>query len=148
MSQPEDKQWKREELRGIFTLGLMAVLIAFRISHSEVTSQIFGRTVIFTEIIDFTLLCWSIYAFAIIIWLSSDFLPKNLCEISYAIGLTSLLISFFLYYLTALAIAIGVLPQFLNIVVSLLLLLPIFYLEFRAVYIGSKKILKLIKNLH
>jgi hypothetical protein len=144
MPGPEEKQWRREELRGIFTLGLMAILITLRVSQQEITLEIMGQVYIFTGIIDVTLICWGIYAFAIIIWLSTEIFPPNVCNFSYVTGIVFLLFSFILYYLTAFAITFT-LPSYWKITSLFLLALPL-YIMVQGIINAIKWLIKLTKR--
>jgi hypothetical protein len=144
MSETENKRMRREEIRGIFTLGLMAILITLRVSQHEITLEIMGQVYIFTEIIDVTLICWGIYAFAMMIWLSPEIFPKNVCDFSYMMGILFLLLSFILYYLTAFVITFT-LPSYWKIVSLFLLVLPL-YIAVQGIISAIKWLVKLVKR--
>lgn len=144
MSETENKRMRREEIRGIFTLGLMAILITLRVSQHEITLEIMGQVYIFTEIIDVTLICWGIYAFAMMIWLSPEIFPKNVCKFSYVMGILFLFLSFTLYYLTAFVITFT-LPSYWKIVSLFLLALP-FYIAVQGTINAIKWLIKLVKR--
>ncbi len=126
---PESTEFRRrdrEELRGLFTLGLMAILITLRISQTEIVLVVFDKRFIITGILDLTLALWGAYAFLIIVSLSGDILPERFCEVCYKIGVSFLVVSFLMYWITAIAISTN-LPVYWNVVVSLVLLSPGYY---------------------
>jgi hypothetical protein len=128
MSKQENKlsDERREELRGLFTLGLMAVLITLRVTQTEITFYLLGQVYIMTGIIDAALMLWGLYAFLMVIWLSNDWLPKKICIIAYAFGTSMLILSFALFYFTLIAIfSVISMPWHL---ITYLLLIPLFYL--------------------
>jgi len=126
--------WQREEVRGLFTLGLMAILITLRVTQTEITINLFGHSYIITEIIDITLVCWGIYAFLIVVWLSSDWLPKRWCDLSYVVGTSMLLWSFLLFYITGIAL-FSTLPLPWHLI-TYPLLIPSLYLAIKAISKG------------
>ena len=132
---------RREELRGLFTLGLMAVLITLRVTKTEITFYLFGQIYIMTGIIDIALVLWGLYALLMVIWLSNDWLPKKICSIAYAFGTSMLIFSFILFYFTLIAIFSAIsMPWHL---VTYLLLVPLFYLLVK----GSIQMIKALKLL-
>ena len=132
MSEQEGRAWRREEVRGIFTLGLMAILVALRVGQPTINLASEGETVAVVGIIDLTLVFWGIYAFSMIISLSTDIFPEKACKISYKIGILFLLASFLLYYLVAMGFA-SKLPYFWRLGAFLLLIAPILYVTFRLI---------------
>jgi hypothetical protein len=122
---------RREEIRGLFTLGLMAVLITLRVTQTEIIFHFLGQEYIMTEVIDVSLGFWALYALFMIIWLSDDWLPKKVCKIAYELGRLMLVISFTLFYFTLVAIFSFVpMPYHL---ITYLLLVPLWYLFVRGV---------------
>lgn len=135
----------REELRGLFTLGLMAVLITLRVTQTKILLNLFGYSYDITGIIDLTLIFWGIYAFLMITWLSSDWLPERLCVVSYSVGTSMLFISFLLFYIAGIAI-FSTFPKPLDSV-AYLLLLPFLYLSIKAIAEVMKTFVGIMKTL-
>lgn len=146
MSESEENRWRKEELRGIFTLGLMAILVALRISQPEITLQIAGQDIIVTEVIDFTLVLWGAYAIAMVISLSTEIIPENMCRFSYGLGLGFLFMSFAMYYLVALVLVLFILPYYWNVVAYFLLIAPVFYVALRTTVHSIKRLAKWMRK--
>ena len=122
---------KREELRGLFTLGLMAILITLRVTQNEIIFYIFGQQYNMIGVIDVTLMFWGLYVLLMILWLSNDWLPKNLCDIAYQSGIAMLALSFALFYITLIAMfSVVSMPWHL---LTYLLLVPLAYLSIKIV---------------
>ena len=76
--EPED--YKSEEIRGIFVLGLLAVLAAIRIQNRQMIVMIGQLTFDVAIFLDVTILFWSLYAFFMVLGLSKDIVGRNLSE--------------------------------------------------------------------
>lgn len=142
MPEKEAKEWRREELRGLFTLGLMAILITLRIGQRELVFTIMGQSYIFTQFVDITLACWGVYAFMMIVSFSTDIFDQRMCKISRAIGLSFLAITFIFYYAMVLVIAF-MLPSYWN-VLGYLLFIPIAYFAFKAFTGAIRFLIKIV----
>lgn len=137
----KEEEWRREELRGLFTLGLMAILVTLRIGQHEIVFPIMGQNYIFTGVIDFTLACWGVYAFLMIVSFSTDFFSERVCRVSYAIGLSFLVVTLLIYYLVVMVIAFT-LPYHWNLL-GYLLYIPILYVAVKAVARGIRFLIKM-----
>jgi len=71
-------QNRKEEIRGLFVLGLLAVLSAIRIQNSEMLVEIGRISVDIIPWIDITILLWSLYAFFMVLGLSEDIIGKSI----------------------------------------------------------------------
>jgi hypothetical protein len=68
----------REEIRGLFTLGLLAVVTSIRIQNpSGISLIIDGKPYYITGLIDWMIFLWSFYAFFMILGLSDDIIGKK-----------------------------------------------------------------------
>jgi hypothetical protein len=71
----------REEIRGLFTLGLLAVLAAVRIQYialnKEITILINGKQYAVTVFFDWMIFLWSFYAFFMILGISDDIIGEK-----------------------------------------------------------------------
>lgn len=63
-----------EGVRGTFVLGLLAVLVSFRLRHGQFILNISKYSFNFTFLLDLTIISWSCYAFFTILGLSEDIL--------------------------------------------------------------------------
>jgi len=72
---------KREEIRGLFTLSLLALLIVIRTEWLKINLQ--AKITIgviewnFLESVDTLIFCWIIYAFMMIFSFSDDIIPRE-----------------------------------------------------------------------
>lgn len=124
MAEARQESYRREELRGLFTLGLMAILIALRIAQTQIVfsfQPLFDRSYNVTSVVDLTLVMWGIYAFMMVVSLSSDVLPERLCRFCHLIGVLFLGLSFLFYYIIAIAIAQSLPLPWSGIIVAVLL---------------------------
>lgn len=72
---------KKEEIRGLFVLGLLAVLASVRVQYSNMTIIIGQNSLNVIVFFDLTILFWSFYAFFMAFGLSEDMLGKSIAEI-------------------------------------------------------------------
>ncbi len=86
MSQVKDESEKfsssylnREEIRGLFTLGLLAVVASLRIQYLGrlITIPVSERVVDLTPLFDSTIILWSLYAFFMMLGVSDDILGEK-----------------------------------------------------------------------
>jgi len=68
---------RREEIRGLFALGLLAVVASIRIQNSEITMMVDETSYNVTVFLDVVLLLWSFYAFFMVLGLSQDIIGDN-----------------------------------------------------------------------
>jgi lysylphosphatidylglycerol synthetase-like protein (DUF2156 family) len=71
---------KRENLRGIFVLGLLAILIVVRYQNPTLKVTIGQSNPDITPLINITILCLSLYAFFMVLGASDDVIGKHLSE--------------------------------------------------------------------
>ncbi len=136
-----EEEWRREELRGLFTLGLMAILITLRIGQHEIVFPIMGQNYIFTGVIDFTLACWGVYAFLMIVSFSTDFFPERVCRASYAIGLSFLVVTLIIFYIVVMVIAFTLPYQWS--LLGYLMFIPILFVAAQGVIQGIRFLIKM-----
>lgn len=67
----------REEIRGLFTLGLLAIVASIRIQNKEITITVSGTPYNVTVFLDVMLILWSFYAFFMVLGLSDDIIGEN-----------------------------------------------------------------------
>jgi hypothetical protein len=71
----------REEIRGLFILGLLAVITAIRIQYMalnrEITIPINGTQYIVTSFFDVMIILWSLYAFFMVLGISDDIIGEK-----------------------------------------------------------------------
>jgi len=71
---------KKEEIRGLFILGLLAVLTSVRVQYSTMTVTIGQNSFDVVVFFDLTIVFWSFYAFFMVFGLSEDMLGKAIAE--------------------------------------------------------------------
>ena len=86
--------FKREELRGLFVLGLLAVVASIRIQNNEITIIVEQKPYNLTPFLDIMLLLWSFYAFFMVLGLSEDIIGKKSSTMFREISTWYLYISF------------------------------------------------------
>jgi hypothetical protein len=99
-------QYRKEELRGIFVLGLLAVLVTFRFAQTTESIMFsFGQASFdLVPILDITIAFWSLYAFFMVIGFSDYEVGKNLAEYFRSASKAFLIINFILLGFFALVI--------------------------------------------
>jgi hypothetical protein len=72
----------REEIRGLFTLGLLAVIATIRIQYQnrEITIPIKGTQYVITPFFDVMIIMWSLYAFFMVLGISDDIIGEKACK--------------------------------------------------------------------
>jgi len=105
--QSENYSDRKEELRGLFVLGLLAVMVAIKLQHEKDGIMISFGQISFNliPILDITILLWSLYAFFMVVGLSNDVLGETVSEGFAMLAKTFLLFAFLL--LALLSILLG-----------------------------------------
>jgi hypothetical protein len=86
--------FKREELRGLFVLGLLAVVASVRIQSKNITFIINGNPYDVAVFLDIMLITWSFYAFFMILGLSEDIIGKKSADLFREVSTQYLYLSF------------------------------------------------------
>jgi len=86
---------KNEEMRGLFVLGLLAVLTSVRVQYSEMEVTLGQNTLNVIVFFDLTILFWSFYAFFMVFGLSEDILGKGVAGVCRDIATALLQFDFF-----------------------------------------------------
>ena len=97
MTETRQKEpYRKEELRGIFVLGLLAVLGSFRFAQTTDSLMFSLGQASFNliPILDITIALWSLYAFFMVIGFSDYELGKNIAEAFQNISKAFLIINF------------------------------------------------------
>ena len=71
---------KKEEIRGLFVLGLLAVLTSVRVQYSKMPITIGQNSFDVVVFFDLTIVFWSFYAFFMVFGLSEDMLGKSIAD--------------------------------------------------------------------
>jgi hypothetical protein len=69
---------RREEIRGIFVLGLLAALVTVRIQNAKIMVTIGQVTLDAVLFLDATIVLWSFYAFFMVLGLSEDIVGESM----------------------------------------------------------------------
>lgn len=93
---PSNNSLKNEEIRGLFVLGLLAVLASIRIQSGNIHYfYTIGRlTFDVISLLDFIIATWSFYAFFMVVGLSEDVVGKTISDTSRGISKLFLYVSF------------------------------------------------------
>lgn len=81
MSKELSKGTKKEEIRGLFVLGLLAVLASVRVQYSTMMVNIGQSSFDIIVFFDLTIVLWSFYAFFMIFGLSEDMIGKTMASV-------------------------------------------------------------------
>jgi hypothetical protein len=74
------KSLKNEEIRGLFVLGLLAVLVSIRIQQKEMVVQIGQGSFDVMFLLNINIVLWSFYAFFMVLGLSADIVGATASE--------------------------------------------------------------------
>lgn len=75
-----DMDYGREELRGFFVLGLLAVLVVIRFQSEKLMVSIGQSPVDIIPLLNITIILLSLYAFFMVLGISDDVIGKTLAE--------------------------------------------------------------------
>ena len=71
---------RTEEVRGLFVLGLLAIMIVVRYQNSKLPVSMGSITFDLIPLLDITIILWSLYAFTMVLGLSGDVIGKTLAD--------------------------------------------------------------------
>jgi len=91
-----DDNQKVEEIRGLFVLGLLAVMIVIRYQNPKLPVTIGAISFDLTPFLNTTIILWSLYAFTMVLGLSSDIIGKGLADTFKGVARIFLLLDFVL----------------------------------------------------
>jgi hypothetical protein len=128
----------REEIRGLFTLGLLAVAVSIRIQNKEITLTINNNPFNITVFFDTMILLWSFYAFFMILGLSDDIIGENISKTFRKVSTFYLYLSFAALGLLAVIFYYSA-YQIQSIGLSIIGLTLVLYWSVKKVYSWSKK---------
>ena len=72
---------RREEIRGLFVLGLLAILVAIKFQNEEIIIKIGKISFDIIPLLTITIISWSLYAFFMVLGVSEDVIGKSASEI-------------------------------------------------------------------
>lgn len=81
MTKEQSSDTKKEEIRGLFVLGLLAVLASIRVQYSTLTVTIGQTSLNVSVFLDFTIVLWSFYAFFMVFAFSGDMLGETISAV-------------------------------------------------------------------
>ena len=98
LEKPSTAYFGREEIRGLFTLGLLAVVTSIRIQYLDklMTISINERIVDLTSLFDLTIILWSLYAFFMVLGVSDDMLGEKEARLLRSLSRYYLFFSYFI----------------------------------------------------
>ena len=96
---------RTEEVRGLFVLGLLAIMIVVRYQNSTLPIAIGSTTFDLVPILDITIMLWSLYAFMMVLGLSGDVIGKALADSFWELATTFLRFNFMLLALLSTLLA-------------------------------------------
>jgi len=102
--------FKREELRGLFVLGLLAVVASIRIQNEEITMIVEGKSYNVVVFLDIMLVMWSFYAFFMVLGFSEDIIGKKSASTFREVSTNYLYFSFVILAFLSIAFAYSVYP--------------------------------------
>ena len=95
--------FRKEELRGLFVLGLLAVFASVRVQYSSFMVQFGQLSLDIIPLLNIIIILWSLYAFFMVLGLSEDVIGKTAASVFRQNSKTFLLYNFLL-----LAVLIGI----------------------------------------
>jgi hypothetical protein len=104
----------REEIRGLFALGLLAVVTTVRIQYlalnREIAIPINGTQYVVTPFFDVMIILWSLYAFFMVLGISDDIIGEKACKGLRSVSRYYLYISFLILGLMAVVFYYSIYP--------------------------------------
>ncbi len=146
MSDPTDRPPNfyipREEIRGLFTLGLLAVVVAVRIQYTDgIILYYDGAPYSVTHFFDWMIVLWSFYAFFMILGTSDDLIGKSGSKLFKKYSIYYLHISFIILGIMAVSFYYSINPlQTTGLSIFVLVILS--YWLIKKVYLKVKPIHK------
>lgn len=124
----ETTENRNEEIRGIFVLGLLAVLITIKLQSPSATLNVtIGQlTLNIIPLLNIIITSWSLYAFFTVFGLSEDIVGKSISEMFRVIAKIILRLNFILVVFFGALYGILGYPTRLPYVIGLLLILTLF----------------------
>jgi Flp pilus assembly protein TadB len=130
----------REEIRGLFALGLLAIVVSIRIQYQdkEITVPINGMNYVVTPFFDAMILLWSFYAFFMVMGISDDIIGEKASSIFRSISRYYLYSSFVILGLMGVAFYYSINPL-RAIGVSVIVIALLIYWFARQIYLLKKR---------
>lgn len=133
---------RKEEIRGLFVLGLLAVLTSVRVQYSTMTVTIGQNSFDVVVFFDITIILWSFYAFLMVFGLSEDVLGKKIAETCQSIANMFFQLNFYLLLVLGILFAYYAYPTRLPWALGLLGLFA-FLASFKKLRMREKKPIKI-----
>ena len=96
MPRKKSSKNRTEEIRGLFVLGLLAVLSSIRVQQSEMMVDIGQISLNIIPLLDMTIALWSLYAFFMVLGLSEDVVGETISNSSRETAKAFLVLNFIL----------------------------------------------------
>lgn len=140
---PATIYFDRENIRGLFTLGLLAVVATVRIQYlnREITWTINGTPQIITPFFDAMIYLWSFYAFFMVMGLSDDIIGEKTSKIFRRVSRYYLYFSYVLLGLMASVFYYNIYPT-QAIGLSVFVVALFIYWSGKQIYLFQKRIRK------
>jgi len=128
LSREHARETNKEEIRGLFVLGLLAVLASVRVQYSTMIVNIGQDSYDMILFFDITIFTWSLYAFFMVFGLSEDMIGKTIASVCYESAKGFLYFNFLALFVLSFILAYSAYPTRLPWVLGLLTLFGIFVL--------------------
>lgn len=129
------RYFRREELRGLFVLGLLAVVASIRIQSKEMTIIISEKSYNVSIFLDIMLILWSFYAFFMVLGFSEDIIGKKSSNMFKEISTWYLYSSFVILAILSIVFSLAIYPTRTPWVLAFLPILFVYLLVRRLVRI-------------
>lgn len=130
--------FRREELRGLFVLGLLAVVASIRIQNNEIVLIVEQKSYNVAPYLDIMLFLWSFYAFFMVLGLSEDIIGKKSSIMFREVSTWYLYISFIILAFLSLVLYLSWYPTRAPWVLGFLPVLFVYWLVRKIVKISSQ----------
>lgn len=131
--------FRREELRGLFALGLLAIVATIRIQNPQIIWVIDETTHDVTGFFDVTLVLWSFYAFFMVLGLSKDIIGVKASKTFLSLSTQYLYFSYVLLGLLAGGLFYSIYPTRAPWV-FLFLFLALMYFIIKRIFLWARKL--------
>lgn len=134
--------FRKEEIRGLFVLGLLAVLASVRVQNEEMMVSIGQISINIIPLLDIIIILWSFYAFFMVFGLSEDMIGKIASNVFREAAKVFLYFNFLALAFLSLLLGYFAFPTRLPWALGLLSILILYALVVKLREIRRKKITK------
>ena len=140
------KKDRREEIRGLFTIGILAILMSYRLQDKELEFTYLEKSFNLTFLIDITIVLWVLYGICMIFSFSDDIFGEGFIIIFKNLGKYFMTLSLAFFIIISIIFSLNIYPNRTQIFIDLLFLFLIGLLGLFILQLMLKLEVSRIKN--